>query len=212
MDKKFIKNLASQGAKAPLLSCGKQFYSWLAIMVVYTIMIIACFGVRHDFAYQITQPVFFIEILLILATSFCAGILVSFLALPDVNQQYFLRQLPVIFFALLCALIAYQYVLNKDVVLEELCGGQNYECALGIVIFAMVPSLIFLVILQRGATTHRLLASLMIGLCGGSFSYFLLRIIHATQNIVHLFLWHLLPISFVIILSILIAKITVSKL
>lgn len=212
MEKDFIKNIASTGAKKPMICPRTQLCLLGLITVLYTIILVSYFGLRSDFKTIILEPIFLIEIGLVLATSICAGTYANFLSLPDINQKRSIRNLPFIFLALLSAIVFYQHMLTHDLHLEQLCGMENYRCARAVILFSIVPSIIFFITLYNGATTNYILSGLMIGLCAGSFSYFLLRIIHATQNISHLFIWHSLPILFLVILSVLIARFVVPRL
>lgn len=210
MNREFIKNLANQGAKKPTYQPKKQLLLWSIVMVFYAFLIFSFLGVRSDFLQKIHEPLFVLEMLVIFTTSFSAAIAASFLAIPDGIQRKFLKQIPFISLLFLCAIILAQYFLQKGLVIEEFCG-ESYKCTLAIFIFSIVPSAIFFVILYRAATLECLLAGFMIGLCGSSFSYLLLRLIHSTENIIHLFSWHLVPVFLVSCLSVILAKIIVRE-
>ena len=211
VNEEFIKNLAKQGAKKPIYQPQKQMLLWTMVMIFYASLIFIFLGFRADLSQKIQDIFFDLEIFLILATSVSAAFAASFLALPDLNQKPMIKKIPFIFLFLLCAVIARQYFMKGSSVVDEICGGANYQCALAIVIFAIIPSLIFFVILYRAATLNSALAGFMIGLCGGSFSYVLLRLVHSTEDVTHLFMWHFIPVFFVTIISTIIAKLVVKR-
>lgn len=211
MNEEFIKNLASQGAKKPIYRPDKQLFLWSMIMVLYATLIFGVLGIRQDISLKIHNLFFDFEILLILATSFSAAIAASFLALPDVNQKYSIKWIPFVFLFLLCLVILYQYSTQGVLTIDQICMGASYKCALTIVVFSIIPSAIFFVILYRAATLNNVLAGFMIGLCGGSFSYLLLRLIHSTEDVIHLFLWHLIPVFLVTLISMIITNLVIKR-
>lgn len=206
MKQEFITHIAKQGAKKPFYTPSKQLLLWFIVMAIYAALIFSTIGLRADFFQKITEPLFVLELIVIFATSFTSGVAASFLALPDVNQKHYMTKVPLIFLFFLCIIIGLEYCMQGLVMPEELCGIKNYQCTLAIIIFAIIPSSIFFVILYRAATIHSGFAGFMIGLCGGSFSYLLLRLIHSTENIAHLLAWHLVPVLLVTVICIVIAK------
>ncbi len=210
MNEQFIKELARQGAKKPTYQPKQQMFFWSAVMVIYAIAIFLTLGIRPDLSQKIQDPFFRLELFLIFVTSVSAGYAASVLGLPDSNQKNSIKWIPIISLVLLCLVIVHQYFEWRDLVFSIFCSG-NYKCAFSIVTFSIVPSLIFFVILYRGATIHSKLAGFMIGLCGGTFSYLILRLIHKTEDVTHLFLWHFIPVFLVTLISMIAAKLVMKR-
>ena len=211
MNEEFIKELAGQGAKKPTYQPKQQMFFWSVVMLFYAIVIFLTLGIRPDLSQKIQEPFFRLELFLIFITSLSAGFAASFLALPDSNQKNSIKWIPIISLLLLCLVISHQYFQWRGLVFSVFCSGLNYKCTLSIIAFSIIPSLIFFVILYRGATLNSVLAGFMIGLCGGTFSYLLLRLIHETEDVTHLFLWHFSPVFLVTLISMIAAKLVIKR-
>lgn len=210
MNDKFIKQLAQEGAKPPILKPQKQLFLWFVISFLYALILLFFFGLRKDLAIEIKNISFVFEALVIAAFSLSSAFYANVSALPDLNQNYNLRKIPLIFLAILLALVLFKFLTQKTE-LEIFCGGESYFCAIAILVFATIPSLLFFVILRNGVSTNLKNSGLFIGLSSGSFSYLILRLIHETEEIHHLFFWHFLPIFLVSLLTIICANFCLKK-
>lgn len=206
MHEEFIKDLASKGAKRPQCQPNKLLLAWFSAMVLYATLVFLFLGIREDLSDKVSDLFFYFELFLIISVSISAAVAVNFLALPDVNQKRLVILFPIIFLALLLAVIISQYIQQRGLEIHALCDLENHRCFLAIIFFSVVPCLIFLIILYRAATLNSVAAGCMAGLSGGSFSYLLLRLIHPTEDVFHLFFWHFTPILLVMMVSVIAVK------
>lgn len=210
MNEEFIKKLAQEGAKSKILSPEKQLILWLAISFSYSLIILSFFGLRKDLSTAINNLSFIFEIILILIIALSSGFYANISALPDLNQIYNLRKVPLVFLLILLTLILYKFLTqNSD--LEIFCGDESYFCSIAVVVFAVIPSLLFFIILRNGAASNLNESGFFIGISSGSFAYLILRLIHETEEIQHLFFWHFIPIILISFLTIICANFCLKK-
>lgn len=207
-----IKDLSQEGAKKPI-SLKKSIIISSIVMIGYLLAVTLSFGLREDFFERIFDISFQIELFLILGSILSAAILVSFLRLPDLNQQSWIKIIPLIFFFLLLSLLILKCIFkDMNIMNHIICDNPEHECFLSILVFSIIPTIFLLIILKIGATTRIYSSGMMIGIASGSLSYLALRLIHETENSLHLFIWHFTPAILVILLSIFFAKRFIKKL
>lgn len=200
MEKDLISKLSKEGVKKPLskpivtilLSCGT--------MAIYLGALIAFFGLRSDFSKRILELEFQIEIFLLLLCALVSCSSISLLRIPDIGDKKAAKYLSILCFATFVILMIFKLASDNGSH-PMLCGAENHECLLSIIILSIAPLLLLILILSKGIVTNFKFCTISIGISGGTISYLLLRMSHETENISHLVIWHLLPIILVIFLS-----------
>jgi hypothetical protein len=212
-DENLISRLANQGAKPPLPKPRNSAILLCAALFLYAALVVSLFGLRVDFMSKIHQPFFQLELLLSLLTIISSITALVFLRLPSYSEKPSIKNLPLLFFALFSLLIFYRYLNrgNEDFN-HVLCAPHEYQCLAGILIFSIIPVIALLIILRRGVVTNFYSSALTIGIGSGAISYLTERLIHETESLSHLFIWHFLPIFLVIFLGALLTKIFTKKL
>lgn len=212
-DEDLISSLAKQGAKPSLPKPLNSAILLCAALFLYVTLLVSLFGLRVDFLSKIHQPFFQLELLLSLLTIVSSVVALVFLRFPNWSEKSSIKNLPLLFFALFSLLIFKRYIgRSADDFNHVLCAPHEYQCLIGILIFSIIPVIALLIILRRGVVTNFYSSALMIGIGSGAISYLIERLIHETESLSHLFIWHFLPIFLVILLGIILTKIFTKKL
>ena len=74
----------------------------------------------------------------------------------------------------------------------------HYQCLIDMLKISLFPSLISMGLLAAGFPTQYQCSGLQVSLFGASFSYVLLRLIEAPLNSIQLFIWHYIPVIFIL--------------
>lgn len=178
----------------PLYQC----LGWLLFVLLYISALVVVHGMRPDIHEKLAQPVFILELALILAV--IAGALVSacLLSYPDAYGRFASRWLPFVPVALLAGVKAYEWLAlpASPVYIAHYSPwlGQ-VDCTLCIVAFAAVPAYILFRAWRRGASTHQRWTGALTALAVSGVGCFALRLMEEGDNVVHIVTWHLLPVA-----------------
>lgn len=189
-----IRDLSKDAATVPLRS--PAYFAglvWL-VLAVYGGLVQFMLSVRPDLLLQMTRPLFVMEIILLvglLISSAAAAILSMY---PDNYQQRLVLKLPYGFFILLTLLIVSQLGMHADarMVFAE-AGAHALECALCVAAIALVPSILILSLLRKGASVNPLSAGSFAVLSASAVGGLTLRLSEANDALEHLVVWHYLP-------------------
>lgn len=195
-----IKNLQKEGAKKPLTKPIFSILSSCLIMVIYFAILLYLFGIRDDFLAKINQVKFQLEIAFLTLCSLLSCACLNLLRLPDFSERKLVKYPYIFFFLSFLGIIIYE-IITQNNHLPILCGADGKSCLISILLLSLFPLILTIKILKNGVITNFIFSSLAIGICSGSLSYLLLRMSHKTENIMHLVIWHLLPIILVIFCS-----------
>jgi len=185
----FMHNLAINGiSKRPRAHPKYYALLWFISALAYFSAIIWYIGLRADLSTMLTQPAFLLEILFATTIALGAAFSASWLALPDVNQQAKIRWLPFIPLLLLSLLLGYQLMAQHSYTIDA-----GYECFFHMVIFIIIPTALLFYCIAKGAPTHYAWSGVTTGLLVNGLSYGTLRIFESNDNVVHIVIWHYLP-------------------
>ena len=212
MSEDLILKLAKEGVKKPLASLNLSCLLSCLALFFYFVTLLLIFGIRSDFLSKISEINFQIELLLCLASSIAACASINFLRLPDLSQKKLANYSFILFFLIFLFLVFSKIFIPSSEAPEAFCNSFNYQCALGIVVFSLIPLAFLLIILRRGIVTNFIFSALAAGIGSGSLSYLATRLIHESGTSAHLFIWHFLPIFLVIFLAIILTKLFTKKL
>lgn len=163
----------------------------LIVLGVYGFITQFLLGIRHDVFERLAQPLFALEILLLLALT-ASSLMAALLAIyPDNHQKHRLVSLPYLLFGALVALLLAELVQSSEIPVRA--GEHSLECALCIASLAVMPSAFLFVILRRGATIHPLKAGSFAVLAASALGCLTLRLSEANDSLSHLLTWHYAP-------------------
>ncbi|MBU6140778.1 MAG: DUF1109 family protein [Proteobacteria bacterium] len=168
--------------------------SVFSLLVFYAVISQIFLGLRVDIFAQITRPLFFLEVVLMLLlflTSLASAVLTMY---PDLYQKSRLLKLPyVIFFALLAVLTLQIFTpIDAQMILPE--GNiHKMECSVCILFLSLIPSAYIFITLQKGATVNSSRSGIFAVLAATALGCLILRLSEANDSIIHLLAWHYLP-------------------
>ncbi|PCK00219.1 MAG: hypothetical protein COA45_00070 [Zetaproteobacteria bacterium] len=171
---------------------------WSVLAVSYTLLIIIFLKIRPDLSDKLENPNYIFELLQILAISISAAFCSSWLCVPDMRGQKWMLVVPITLFVA----FSLQIILRTTMETHDLPHIYFHHCSMKSIIFGVIPAIALFLMSTRGKTTHPISMSLMNALAIGGMGYLGLRIICMSDNIGHLYGYHLLPyILFGIIIS-----------
>jgi hypothetical protein len=195
---KLIANISNKGAKKALPSPLKTIIFAAIFLTIYLVILLQFFGLRGDLAIALKSFAFQAELFLNITLIIAAISAVVYLRLPRLDNFSKPIYLILILFILFSASLCFSCC---DVEAHEICGGEGFHCFVGIILFSLLPMLFLMAILRRGILTNYLASSLAIGLASGSFAYLVERLANATEDRLHLIIWHFSPIFLVVLIS-----------
>lgn len=188
-----IDQLASEGAKKPLPHPVKQVAGWMFGIVLYLAVVTAVSGLRGDWAQKFTEPLYLVELMLLLTIGVSAAMAALCLARPDAHQIPWIRFVPL---GLLVpwGIIAFGNVdmMNASILASGM-KVSGFDCAVHLTVLSLLPALALFALLRKGAATRFFWAAGMACLSATSVVYLSMRILEQTDNPWHLLLWHALP-------------------
>ena len=208
----FIDKLTDEGPKKPWPSSHKVVAKWLALMAVYFAVLVAISGFRSDIALKMANPLYLVELLLMLLTTVAAAYGASFLALPDDNQKPWIRFAPLIPLVFLLGIICYGLCCSEAMPLIECLKSGRYDCIMHVTLYSIVPIVAIFYTVQKAAPIKCCWAGAMAGLSAASFGYIALRLISdKSDDPTSLMIWHFLPVVAVVIISTMFGKVIFSR-
>lgn len=184
-----------------------------AVLIIYGLAIGAVLGLRTDLLTQFNRPFYITEILLLLTMAVSGLIAAVKLAYPDYNYRSLYIYLPGMCFVLLATLIGVQFFFPDDprhVLPIAVPGGpavHAMECAICIAETAVIPAIIMLILLRRGASVRPWLAGFYAVLAAASIGCLMLRLAEGNDDLMHLVQWHYVPTFLFAIIGGMIGKI-----
>ena len=156
-------------------------------VIAYYIAIAVFLGFAYDLENILKDSSFILEIFLTVSTFLLSSYALFRLRIPDCKGVY--QFAPFISFTALAVIILANT--NHNVEIDILHGC---KCMLHVFLISIPPILFSIYYAKKGCTTNPLMLGCIVGLGIGSTSYLILRLTEMTDDILHLFMWHLLPI------------------
>lgn len=188
-----IAQLATEGPRKTWPHPLKITLWWLAAIACYAAVFLWIDGIRPDLPDRWKNPAFLTDLLLVMAMGITSLVAASWLALPDVNQQPWVRLLPFIPLLLLGGILGYGVATDAATTLIECALSKRFDCVLHLIAVSLLPVALLIVTLRKAAPLHTHWAGGMALLAGTSFSYLLLRLVEAEDDPYHLLMWHFTP-------------------
>lgn len=172
-----------------------MFSIWGSITLIAFVVLAAYLGLRLDINDRLNEPLFMLEILLLLGLVVTGAISAFWLAFPDCRQQHWLLLAPLPIFVAYVALLLFRAIVPDATAQPLDIDHSSLECALCITLFAPLPASLMLWQIRRGATVLPRRAGLLAMLVSGAMGHLLLKFVEANDDVLHLLVSHLLPIS-----------------
>lgn len=179
------------------------------VLLAYGCIIGWVLGLRPDLMVQFHRPFYLAEIILLAAVTISSFFAAIYLAFPDQYQYPGVTLLPLYSFALFAVLLLVQAFLPPDarMVFPASEGMQGMECTFCVASVAIIPSALMFIFLRKGATSSPPASGAYSVLAAAGLGCFMLRLSEANDSLIHLVLWHYLPIVLFAILGAFIGKI-----
>ncbi|MEM7027108.1 MAG: NrsF family protein [Pseudomonadota bacterium] len=208
MDKlELIEKLSEEGAAKPLPHPFKQSLIWIVGIIVFMGAVISIEGFRFDINEKIQSLPFILEIILLLATGISALTISIYDSRPAGLPSNKLRAIPFILIVIwfYAAYSESMYMLNMENFIQSV-KSDGYMCTCHILLVTVLPLFILFYFIRMGASVHQGWTGGMatLGVC--SFTYLFMRFVEANDDIVHLLVWHALPIVIFCLISIKVSK------
>jgi len=196
---KAVRKVITPGSYSLLLSI--IAFSYISILVFYL-------GIRPDIEDKSDQLSYIIEISLAAITLISSAYAASVFSVPDNYQIRHIKWLsivaPTLFSAYIAIKLFYQLFLHDIAYITK--TGNNYSCAIDMLIFSILPIGAAILSLRKNASTSQSWCGAMISLCAVSISYIALRIIEPNDMMTHIVFWHYLPMLAISFIGIIIGK------
>ena len=190
-----IERLAHDVTPAPTtLSPVRAVGLWLAVSIGASILMMLPMHLRDDLAAQWHHTLFLLRVTVLLGLIGSICVCAVWLSYPDIRQQRWILMTPLPFLALYIALLLYPTALPAPSVQRVPEVNHGIECSLCITMFSLIPGLALFLILRRYATAHPRLTGTLALLASASFGHLALQFAEANDSLLHLCLWHVLPI------------------
>lgn len=171
---------------------------WAVLAVSYTVLMVVFFVIRPDFETKLHDPHYVFELTYILAISISSMVCSSWLCVPDMRGQKWMLAVPMTLFVV----FTLQIVLRTAMESHEVPKFLVHHCMTDSIVFGVVPAFMIVLLSIKGKTTRPFAMSFMNALAVGSMGYLGLRVVCMSDDIGHLYAYHLLPyIIFGIVIS-----------
>lgn len=167
----------------------RRFALWVVLAVLYSLATILFLEIRPDFSNKLHDPEYVFELTHIFMLSVSAALCSSWLCVPDMRGQKWMLAVPITLFVT----FTLQIMLRTIMETHEVPYIHLHHCMTDSIIFGVIPAFILLFLSIKGKTTHPYSMSSMNALAVGSLGYLGLRIVCMSDNIGHLYTFHLLP-------------------
>lgn len=201
-----IKKLAQEkNDLRPLSEPSRWLYHLVIFSLFYYLLAQFFLGVRADFWQKISEPFFAAEILLMSLLLLSLLVSMTLMIYPDNYQKGHFFKAPKIFLALITAILAAEFFLqNKsDPIVYRM---DNLKCSICIAAISIAPAFYFFYILKNGISNNQKKSGFYAAFTAAIIGCIALRISEAQDLILHVVIWHYLPIIFFSALGSLLGK------
>lgn len=185
-----IKSLGADLKPVKPLGCpARRTLPWVAFSALYVAIIVHYVGMRPDLAAMLKDGMFLFEIILVgIAALFTAAASV-YMSVPDMCGQKWLKPT-----ALSLTGVFFLWVLTQWFSHGMPLPAAHWDhCLNEAAIVALLPIAMLIYITKRGTTTTPILMSLMNITCVGALAYIALRLTCMSNDIGHIFIFHVVP-------------------
>jgi hypothetical protein len=198
-----IDRLAQDAAAKPAPHPYMLSLKWAVWVLAYLALALAFSGLRPDWTDKMQQPWFAAEIVALLCILAATTLSAALLSYPDLYQKRGAALAPVAALLLFLPLILAAWHADSP---PAPLPAHSFECTLSIILVALPPAAWTFYAMRRYASTHYRLAGGMAGLAAFSVGALWLRLHEVNDSILHLILWHYLPMLAVGLLGLWLGK------
>jgi len=163
---------------------------WIGWALAYIALALMLSGLRPDWIHKLHEPLFLAEVAVLAIMFIAASISAAALAFPDLHQMNRIALSPLIAFILLLIIL---YVAWRADIPPALLPRQSFECALSIMVLAVLPAIWMLTQIRKFASTHLRMAGSVAMLAAFSIGALWLRLYEQNDSVLHVIEWHYLP-------------------
>lgn len=163
---------------------------WGGAAALYVVLSVWLSGPRPDLLQKIQEPWFAAELLALLLVFVTASLSAAVLAFPDLHQMRKTAWSPLAMFALFLIILAFAW---RASVPPAPLPVHSFECTVSITLFSLLPAAWTFLSMRRFATTHARWAGSVALLAAFSVGAIWLRLHEVNDSIIHVLLWHYLP-------------------
>ncbi len=193
-------------AVAPLASFWERYLKWLVVSLLCVITGVSLSVVREDLGAAFKDPFFVLQNLLILVGALLSSALALILSVPGSEKKKSVRIFALIPFILWALLL---FLGKKQ---GGFYPGIGTGCASEVLSLGVVPGILLLIIVRRGAVLNRSYSSFFTFMAAAALGALGVQFSCHSGNIAHLLVWHFLPVIFLGILGVALANKILKKL
>jgi len=188
----FINDLSAQPAPTCRAHClMKLFLTWAGVLILYIAAVVGFYLLpRPDLLQKLTQPLFAAEILSLGAMIFSSAFGAALLGYPDGQQKPWALWLPLAAFAVFVIIIAFAWHAYP---LPPTVAWDGMKCTLCIALLSLPPVLFMSWQIRRMASVRPRLAAVNAFLAAFAVAALALRLSEPTDSMMHLAIFHYLP-------------------
>jgi len=189
-----IGSLAAEGAKKPLPPVYVQVVGWMLGTFVW-FFIFGCFhGVRPDLLDKVSNPFYLVELVCLAALGLYGAVVALFLARPDGAARRGIWYVLTFLCGAAGLVMAYNMYAAPALPLNEVLDVQQFDCTKCIIALSVPPAIAIFLLVRSGAPLQAGRAGFLGAAAVAVLAYLCMRILEANDNLLHLLLWHALPV------------------
>lgn len=165
--------------------------SWLLGAAAYLVISLAVSGVRPDWLQQLQHPWLQAELILLVLMCVSTALSAAVLAFPDMHQRSWLTRVPLVLFGVFGVVMLLAWHADQPPAPLPI---HSFECTLSILAAALLPAAWVVYTLRRYASTHVRWAGSTALLFAFSVGALWLRLHEVNDSVMHVILWHYLPV------------------
>lgn len=163
---------------------------WIALALIYLLVLLLVKGVRNELVVAFQHPWFAIEVALLLAVLVATSVSAALLSFPDVFQMRRVAWLPMALFGVFALALFRAWRADMPPAPFPVHG---IECTLSIIAASIFPGVWMLYAMRKLASTHYKWAGSIALLHAFSVGALWLRLQENNDSILHVLQWHYLP-------------------
>ncbi len=199
-DDLIAKLSAEHAATKPIASFWERYLKWTIISLLCVFTGVSLIGLREDVGLVSKDPSFIIQNIVILLGALLCSALALILSVPGSEKKRIVRYLAAIPFLL------WLFLLLWPAQEKGFYPGIGMGCAGEVFSLGIIPGILLLMIIRRGATLERSYSSFFAFMGAAALGAFGVQFSCHSSNVAHLFVWHFLPVILLGILGIALAK------
>lgn len=208
---KLIESLTEDATPVKLIASPIwQTFLWFGVVVLFYALLLAVVGIRSDIAYQLGNRFFVGELVFSVATSITAVLVTCCLAFPDCYGYSRRKYLPFFPLAVLIFMVVVQCDSEGNLagqMIEQMGVMARPDCAIEILLMAIIPAGLLFVMIRRAAPVHYHWAGFTALMGVTSLAYAVQRLIEPTNDIYHILTWHILPMVILALVGLLMGRV-----